>query len=88
MILTEIRSTTLNLLNYDFTVNDQAVFPALDIDIKTRCETDNMQNVEDSIVKQYRIINKASAVDLLSFFTTDASQQREPGYHQLVLDEP
>ena len=56
----------LHLLNHDFTVNDQELFPILGIDMGTRRKTANMPNVENGKVKQYRIINKALAMELLS----------------------
>ena len=56
----------LHLLNHDFTVNDQELFPILGIDMGTRRKTDNKPNVENGKVKQYRIINKALAMELLS----------------------
>ena len=56
----------MHLLNHDFTVNDQEVFPILGIDMETRRKTDNMPNVENGTVKQYRMINKALAMELLS----------------------
>ena len=56
----------LHLLNHDFTVNDQELFPILGIDMETRRKTANMPNVENDTVKQYRIINKALAMELLS----------------------
>ena len=56
----------LHLLNHDFTVNDQELFPILGIDMGTRRKTDNMPNVENGKVKQYRMINKALAMELLS----------------------
>ena len=56
----------LHLLNHDFTVNDQELFPILGIDMGTRRKTANMPNVENGTVKLYRIINKALAMELLS----------------------
>ena len=56
----------LHLLNHDFTVNDQELFPILGIDMGTRRKTANMPNVENGTVKQYRMINKALAMELLS----------------------
>ena len=56
----------LHLLNHDFTVNDKELFPILGIDMKTRRKTDNMPNVENGTVKQYRMINKALAMELFS----------------------
>ena len=56
----------LHLLNHDFTVNDQELFPILGIDMGTRRKTKNMPNVENGKVKLYRMINKALAMELLS----------------------
>ena len=55
----------LHLINHDFTVNDQELFPMLGIDMATRGKTENMPNVVDGNTKQYRIINKALATELL-----------------------
>ena len=68
----------LHLLNHDFTVNDQELFPMLGIDMKTRRKTDNMPNVKNGSVKLYRMINKALAMELLSslLFTHLNSAQR------------
>ena len=56
----------MHLLNHDFRVNQRLVFPGLGIDMKTRRDTGNIPNVETRRTHQYRVINKALAMDLLT----------------------
>ena len=56
----------MHLFNHDFRVNDQQVYPLLDIDMKTRRQQDNVPKLESERTREYRIINKALAGELLS----------------------
>ena len=56
----------MHLFNHDFRVNVQQVYPLLDIDMKTRRQQDNVPRLESKRTREYRIINKALAGELLS----------------------
>ena len=56
----------MHLLNGDYKVNEERVFPKLDIDKKKRKATDNVLVFNNRPVHFYRIYNKALAMELLS----------------------
>ena len=56
----------MHLLNHDFRVNEKTIFPNLGIDMKTRLRLGNIPNIESRRTHEYRIVNKALAMELLS----------------------
>ena len=54
------------LLQQDFRVNQKRIFPALGIDMETRRLQDNVPNVGPRKTHEYRIVNKAQAMEMLS----------------------
>ena len=56
----------LNLLQYDFRINESFVFRMLGIDMKERRRVDNVPQLKDPNTQQYRTINRAIAMELLS----------------------
>ena len=56
----------LRVLSHDFRAICNRVVPSLGLDVATRRRMDNLPNVTKRHVHQYRIINKAMAMELLS----------------------
>lgn len=63
---TESALLMLHLQGHDFRGICNYVVPALGLDVPTRRRLDNLPNVTNRHVHQYRIINKAMAMELLS----------------------
>ena len=56
----------MHLLNHDYTANEKRVFPSLGVDMKTRRKADNVPDVKVRQTHEYRKINKALSMELLS----------------------
>ena len=54
------------LLNHDYRANDQSIFPLLGLDMATRRKGDNVPKVKARRTREYRIINKALSMEMLS----------------------
>ena len=54
------------LLQHDYRANDNFVFKVLGIDMKERRRTDNVPYLKNPKTKDYRIINRGAAMELLS----------------------
>ena len=56
----------MNLFNHDFRTNEKRIFPGLGIDMAARRGAGTVPNVESRRTHEYRIINKALAMELLT----------------------